>query len=91
MRVRHAVIGLTLGSSLALGGISATAEAAGLPEGAHSSVSGAQAAAPDWHYHSTYYNAPSLCENAGKATGLPYKCVGGLPGAVLPIFLYVWY
>lgn len=91
MRVRHAVTGLALGTSLALGGISATAQAAALPQGVESPAGATRAAAPDWHYHSTYYNSPTPCENAGKATGLPYKCVMGLPGAVLPFFLYVWY
>lgn len=91
MRMRNAVIGLTLGTSLTLGGTAVTAQAADLSQSAKASNNGAQAATADWHYHSTYYNAPSSCENAGKATGLPYKCVIGLPGAVLPIYLYVWY
>ncbi|MFD8980371.1 hypothetical protein [Streptomyces sp. NPDC059564] len=68
-----------------------TAQAAEPAQSAKAAPNDTQAAAADWHYHSTYYNAPSSCENAGKATGLVYKCVIGLPGPVLPIYLYVWY
>lgn len=44
MRVRHAVMGLALGTSLALGGIAATAQAAGLPQGAENPADGAYCA-----------------------------------------------
>ncbi|MEW1633047.1 hypothetical protein AB0469_03140 [Streptomyces sp. NPDC093801] len=90
MRMRDAVVGLTLGTSLALGGTAVTARAAELPQPTGKTGSTPSATA-EWHYHSTYYNSPTPCENAGKATGLPYTCVAGLPGAVLPFHLYVWY
>ncbi|MEV5877287.1 hypothetical protein AB0L75_24225 [Streptomyces sp. NPDC052101] len=91
MRIRHALTGLVLGGAIALGGAVVPAQAAELTQSAKVSASDTAAAAPSWHYRATYYNDPTMCENAGKATGLPYKCEFGLPGAVLPIFLYVWY
>lgn len=90
MRTRHALTGLTLGGALALAATTAPAQAAEPTRAAKISTTETIAAA-DWHYHSTYYNSPSYCENAGKAQSLPYKCVMGLPGAVLPFYLYLWY
>jgi hypothetical protein len=90
MRIRHAVAILALGGGLALAGTAVPAQAAEPMQSAKVSADNTNAE-PDWHYHSTYYNSATPCVNAGKATGLPYKCVAGLPGAVLPIFLYVWY
>lgn len=90
MRVRHALAGLTLGGALVLGGAAAPAQAAGPAQSPAPSKASAAAAA-SWHLHSTYYNNPSYCEAAGKAQDLPYKCEFGLPGAMLPIYLYVWY
>lgn len=89
MRMHHALIGLTLGCALALG-TAVTTQAAEPTQSAKVSANGTDAA-PDWHYHSTYYNSPSPCVAAGEAQNLPYKCVMGLPGAVLPFYLYLWY
>ncbi|GGR97879.1 hypothetical protein GCM10010252_40690 [Streptomyces aureoverticillatus] len=91
MRMRHAVASLALGGAVALGIAAVPAQAAESTRSATVSANDTKAAAASWHYHSTYYNQPSQCEAAGKATGLPYKCEMGLPGAVLPIYLYVWY
>lgn len=91
MRIRHALASLALGGALALGGTAVPAQATEPTPSAKVSANDANAAAPDWHYHSTYYNSPSWCESAGEALSLPYKCVFGLPGPLLPIYLYVWY
>lgn len=91
MRIRHALTSLALGSALALGAAAAPAQAAGSTPSAQVSAIGTKAEAPSWHYHSTYYNNPDYCHDAGKAQGLPYKCEMGLPGAMLPFYLYLWY
>ncbi|MFE9688066.1 hypothetical protein [Streptomyces sp. NPDC006285] len=90
MRIRHALTSLTLGSALVLAGTTVTAQAA---EPARSSTvaTPTAVAAPSWHYHSTYYNSPTPCIAAGEAQDLPYKCEMGLPGALLPFYLYLWY
>ncbi|HEU5470179.1 MAG TPA: hypothetical protein VFV67_05960 [Actinophytocola sp.] len=89
MRARHVLAGLALGAAFALGGTPLAAQATESTQSAKANDTNADE--PSWHYHSTYYNNPSYCTDAGEATGLPYECWMGLPGAVLPFYLYLWY
>ncbi|MFD9570102.1 hypothetical protein ACFWBI_09685 [Streptomyces sp. NPDC059982] len=65
MRTRHALVGLTLGSALALGGTAVTAEAA---------ETAPSATAPSSSHFSGFYTSPEACRAAGQAKGVPYTC-----------------
>lgn len=69
MRVRHALIGMALGSALALGGTAVTAEAAVPVRTADVSGGAASAAAEPSRHWVGSYATQAECQAAGRATG----------------------
>ncbi|MEU8432836.1 hypothetical protein AB0F18_07945 [Streptomyces sp. NPDC029216] len=75
MRVRHALIGLALGSALAVGGTATTAQAAVPAASAKSSAAAANAAdSPSLHWVGIY-PTQAECQAAAEAVGSEqYTC-----------------
>ncbi|MET7702266.1 hypothetical protein [Streptomyces sp. NPDC005485] len=87
MRMRRALVGLVVGSALALGGTAATAQASEPTRSIKASARETNADPAGWHYYGAYWNK-SDCISDGDASGDTYQCGAGPFGQWL---LYLWY